>query len=36
MNMTKLITKRYINHMTNTVYNTESDKFERQDNMRTG
>jgi hypothetical protein len=29
--MTKLITKRHISHMTNTVYNTESEKFETQD-----
>jgi len=32
--MTKLLTKRYISHMTNMVYNTKSEKFERQDNMR--
>jgi len=36
MNMTKLITKRYIKHMTNTVYNTDSEKYETQDNMRRG
>ena len=29
--MTKLITKRYIKHTTNTVYNTEPEKFETQD-----
>jgi hypothetical protein len=36
LNMTKLITKRYLNHTTNTVCNTESEKFETQDNMRRG
>jgi len=29
--MTKLTTKRYINHMTNMVYKTGSKKFETQD-----